>query len=742
MQYTCVFEYIYVIIVQNKDKKDALEEIMTVAQLAKEIGISKSSLYNHLKDTLNLEQSEDNGRYIYNDVTIATIKEQLSFLSKIKAGHTPKIKTLSIQNRRYLGNKYKLLPFIDKIVKQECKNINTVADIFAGTGVVCSLFKDKKLILNDILYSNYITYDTWFGSENVNKVKLLNLINNYNNIQVEEDNYMSDNFSNTFFCESDCKKIGYIRENINTLYNDGYINKREKSFLITALLYAMDRVANTCGHYDAYIRNSKFEKKLELFMLDVDNNNNPNNVFYKQDANELVKNIEADLVYIDPPYNSRQYCDAYHLLENVALWNKPAVAGIARKMDRSKLKSDYCTNSATKSFDELIGNINAKYILLSYNNMANKGNDRSNSKISDEDIIRILKKKGEVKVFSEKYKAFTTGKSSINDNEERLFLCICHQEDNKKSHLQSPLNYTGGKFKLLEQILPLFPKNIDTFIDLFCGGCNVGINVDCKKVIFNDNNQYLISMLNTFKNLDKSILLTMIDDIITSYNLSRSDLYGYEKYCCTSSKGLGNFNCEGYLKLREDFNYKFQEDYHYYVALYVLICYTFNNQIRFNSKGKFNLPVGKRDFNSKMRNKFNSFIDKIKNSDYSFLCKDFNDINIEDYGENSFVYADPPYLIACATYNEQNAWNENNEKSLLDLLDKLDKKGIKFALSNILQSKGKENKILKEWLEINKDKYYTIHLNNSYSNCNYQTKNKDCITDEVLIINYKGVNNG
>ena len=284
---------------------------MTVAQLAKEIGISKSSLYNHLKDTLNLQQSESNGRYIFNEETIAEIKEQLSFLSKPKTKETPKIKTLAIQNRRYLGNKFKLLPFIDRIVKQECKNINTVADIFAGTGVVCSLFKGKKLILNDLLYSNYITYDAWFGSEYVDKVKLYSLIKNYNDVNVTEDNYMSDNFSNTFFSESDCKKIGYIRENINTLYDDGYINKREKAVLITTLLYAMDRVANTCGHYDAYIRNSKFEKKLELYMLEVSNENNPNNVFYQEDANELVKTIEADLVYIDPPYNSRQYCDAY-----------------------------------------------------------------------------------------------------------------------------------------------------------------------------------------------------------------------------------------------------------------------------------------------------------------------------------------------------------------------------------------------------------------------------------------------
>lgn len=714
---------------------------MTVAQLAKEIGISKSSLYNHLKDTLNLQQSESNGRYIFNEETIAEIKEQLSFLSKPKTKKTPKIKTLAIQNRRYLGNKFKLLPFIDRIVKQECKNINTVADVFAGTGVVCSLFKDKKLILNDLLYSNYITYDAWFGSEYVDKVKLYSLIKNYNDVNVTEDNYMSDNFSNTFFSESDCKKIGYIRENINTLYDDGYINKREKSVLITALLYAMDRVANTCGHYDAYIRNSKFEKKLELYMLEISNENNPNNVFYKQDANELVKTIEADLVYIDPPYNSRQYCDAYHLLENVALWERPKVEGVARKMDRSKLKSEYCTNSAVNAFEDLIRNIKAKYILLSYNNMANKGNERSNSKISDDDILRVLKNKGEVKVFSEKYKAFTTGKTSINDNEERLFLCICNNEIDKKKIIQSPLNYTGGKYKILNQILPLFPKNINTFVDLFCGGCNVGINVDCQKVIFNDNNENLMYMLNTFKNLDKSSTISIINQIIDKYNLSRSDLYGYEKYSCNSKDGLGPYNLKGYLKLRDDFNNKFVLDYDYYVALYVLICYCFNNQIRFNSKGKFNLPVGKRDFNSKMREKFNNFIDRVKSSDYTFICDDYKNIDIENFGKDTFVYADPPYLITCATYNEQGAWNEEKEKELLEYLDELDKKGIRFALSNVLETKGKENKILKTWLNNNKNRYNVIHLDRDYSNCNYQVKIKNGKSDEVLITNYKGDNN-
>ena len=112
----------------------------------------------------------------------------------------------------------------------------------------------------------------------------------------------------------------------------------------------------------------------------------------------------------------------------MARWEKPEVFGVARKMDRTALKSDYCTQKATVAFEKLIDSIHAKYILLSYNNMANKGNDRSNAKISDNDIVRILSKKGKVKVFSEDYKAFSTGKSDIQANQERLFLCICNNE--------------------------------------------------------------------------------------------------------------------------------------------------------------------------------------------------------------------------------------------------------------------------------------------------------------------------
>ena len=305
--------------------------------------------------------------------------------------------------------------------------------------------------------------------------------------------------------------------------------------------------------------------------------------------------------------------------------------------------------------------------------------------------------------------------------------------------IQSPLNYTGGKFKLLPQILPLFPKNINTFVDLFCGGCNVGINIDCERVIYNDLDENLLYLYNTFKNLDKQSVFEWIYEIINTYGLSLVSDKGYDYYKCDSSKGLGSYNKESFLRLRADFNEKKKKgnyDYYYYVMLYVIIVYAFNNQIRFNSNGEFNLPVGKRDFNKKMQQKLSDFIDKIKEQNCKFTCLDFREFDIDTLGNNDFVYVDPPYLITCATYNEQGGWSKTDEKDLLWFLDSLNEKGLRFALSNVLRSKGKENTILIEWLDKNKDKYRAINLNYSYSNSNYQTKDKTSNSEEVLIVNY------
>lgn len=334
------------------------------------------------------------------------------------------LSVFNIGSRRYLGNKTKLLPFILKITDTYCRDIKSVADIFAGTGSVANMFcKNKKIITNDILQSNYLCNFAWFDPQEFNFKKIEKILIDFNSYDKNETNYMSENFGNTYFGEKVCSKIGFIRESIEQLSKSKKINQREKAILITSLIYAMDKIATTCGHYDAYRKGARLADEIVLAMPNIDNDVNKDNQCFNKDANKLVKEIYADLVYIDPPYNSRQYSDAYHLLENIATWQKPKVYGVARKMIRTHIKSRYCNSEASEAFIDLIQNIQAKYILLSYNNMATKGNDRSNAKISDEIIMDTLKKRGKVRVFSQDYKMFNTGKTNIKNNIERLFLC-------------------------------------------------------------------------------------------------------------------------------------------------------------------------------------------------------------------------------------------------------------------------------------------------------------------------------
>lgn len=336
------------------------------------------------------------------------------------------VQTTKINNRRYLGNKYKLLSFITKTITEHCGDFNSFTDIFAGTGAVASAYINKQITTNDILFSNYISNIAWFSPENYDWDKLVNFINIYNDYSSVEENYMTENFSETYFSHDICSKIGFIREDIEDKKNSKIINNREYAILLTSLLYAMDRIANTCGHYDAWRKNVDLSSQvLEMRMLAAEMNLNTNNLCFNTDSNELAASIKSDVVYLDPPYNSRQYCDAYHLVENIARWQKPEVFGVARKMNRTSLKSKYCLQSAPKAFDDLILKLDAKYILVSYNNMKTKGNDRSNARISDEEILTSLNKRGKVQIFSEDYKAFTTGKSVHKDNQERLFLCKC-----------------------------------------------------------------------------------------------------------------------------------------------------------------------------------------------------------------------------------------------------------------------------------------------------------------------------
>jgi DNA adenine methylase len=288
---------------------------------------------------------------------------------------------------------------------------------------------------------------------------------------------------------------------------------------------------------------------------------------------------------------------------------------------------------------------------------------------------------------------------------------------NNNKNIKSPLNYTGGKYRLLNQITPLFPQKINTFVDLFAGGCNVGINIKANKIIFNDNLTYLIELFQVFKNNNIEKIINHIENRINEFKLSKTNENGYKEF--------RNFYNQNKITL----------------DLFVLIAYSFNHQIRFNNSHEFNNPFGKNrsSFNETMKYNLINFIVKLQENDNEFLNNSFENFNFSQLTKDDFVYCDPPYLITTGSYNDGKrgfkGWTEKEEIELLNILDNLNSQNIKFALSNVIQHKGKENILLKNWL---KEQDYKINLiDKNYSNSNYQTKIRDNNASiEVLITNY------
>ena len=297
----------------------------------------------------------------------------------------------------------------------------------------------------------------------------------------------------------------------------------------------------------------------------------------------------------------------------------------------------------------------------------------------------------------------------------------------------SPLNYIGGKARILDQLLPMFPEHINTFVDLFCGGCNVGINTKANNYVYNDSNRELIGLLKMFLRLNTSTILKRMDEIVEHYGFSKTKDHNFAYYGGNPMKGVSRYNKDPFLRLRQDYNNSPRNNQHY-VMLYALVVFGFNNQMRFNDKGEYNLPVGKRDFNEVIRRKLEVFVDKLKAQQPVIQNKDFRRFDINQSDNQSIVYLDPPYLISTATYNEGGGWTEKDELDLLDFMDNLNARGIRFALSNMLEHKGRKNQLLIDW--IGQRDLQVVDIIMDYSNSNYHVEGKTSGTVEVLVKNY------
>lgn len=291
--------------------------------------------------------------------------------------------------------------------------------------------------------------------------------------------------------------------------------------------------------------------------------------------------------------------------------------------------------------------------------------------------------------------------------------------ENNESQLQfskSPMNYIGNKYKLLPQIVPLFPDKIKTFVDLFCGGCDVVTNVIAKNKKANDINKPIIAL---YKKLQKHTVDYIIDYIDFTINKWKLDIE----------------NLDNFIKFRNYYN-KTKNP----LDLYVLSRFSYNYQIRFNSSGDYNTAFGykKSNFNEVNRQHLIDFIKRIKN--IKFSSEEFSNYNLEDLDENDFVYLDPPYLLGSPQdnyrYKMQTSWNLEKDKKLFQIMKNLDDRKVKFALSNVIRHKNMVHEELKHF--VNNNKFNIIKLNYNYHNAssNLKREYKITVTEEVLVTNY------
>ena len=328
-----------------------------------------------------------------------------------------------LQNRRYIGNKAKLTDWIMEIIESESKGNGIFIDIFSGTSIVAksAMKKYKTVILNDILSSNNITYQAFYSTLKWNSNKIVELANDYNTLNSKSirENYFSKNFGGKFYEKEISKQIGYIRQDIEKKKKNNELNSREYAILLTSLIYTIDRLANTVGHFDAYIKKPITKRPLNFKLIQTSDFKGAK--IYQEDANKLARNIKGDIAYIDPPYNSRQYSRFYHIYENLIQWKKPKLYGVALKPEPENM-SKYCTVQAKNTFKDLVENLDVKYLAVSYNNTYKSKSKSSKNKITIEEIIEILNNVGPTKKFEQSYTYFNSGKTNFNDHKEFLFL--------------------------------------------------------------------------------------------------------------------------------------------------------------------------------------------------------------------------------------------------------------------------------------------------------------------------------
>lgn len=612
---------------------------------------------------------------------------------------------------RFLGNKTRMLENINAVIEDNNISGSIFCDLFAGSGSVGDYFKNRfSIIANDYLSCLSI----------INKAKLENCrvpkfavfckefgvdpftYFNQKSYTADSQYFITNNYSpiggRQFFTEDNAVKIDGIRIEIEELYKNFIIDTKERNYLLASLIESVMGVSNTSGTYEAFLK--MWDKRaLKPFILEpisiCETTLINKNQVYNFDSNDLIRRIKGDILYIDPPYTITDYSAAYHLLESIARYDYPTIKGITGRRQENNTKSKYTRKEqALKNFEDIFRQAQFTHVLVSYS---------TQGLVPVDELCELAKRfavNNEVKLYEFPFREYKNIRSSQKgDNLKEI---IIYFQKNFEV-IKSPLNYTGSKYCIFDEICKVMPKHISTFIDAMGGAFNVGANIVADKVIYNEFLPHTYNIIKILLNENKQDLIQKVENIIKEFNLQKGDK-------------------QAYLNLRN--NYNANKDIY---KLFVLHMYCFQNQMRFNSKLEFNTPVGNCSYNETLVERILKFIPKTPI--FELLNLSYEEIDLTYLDKDTVFYFDPPYFITSATYNDGKrgfiGWDSDEETKLLDFITSLHLKGYKFVLSNVIYHNELTNNILADW--INTHKFFIKNIDNVGS------KNS---RDEVLITNF------
>jgi adenine-specific DNA-methyltransferase len=641
---------------------------------------------------------------------------------------------------RFIGSKTNLLDQILATIQEKCIGARSVIDIFAGSGAVTGALKKAgyQVFGNDFMYFSYVILR---GTVQLNAVPdfsrlgIADPIAWLNDLTLEasgfnlKDCFIYQHYSphdgceRMYFQNENAIRIDIIRMTIERWKQEGRIDEDGYFYLLAALIEAIPYVANIAGVYAAYLKfwDKRTYKRLTLEAPVLTGSDCQNAMFNERDE-VLLPRLEADVLYSDSPYNSREYVPNYHILETIARYDAPELHGRTGMRSYEQQKSPFCKKATVhEAFETMIRKARVRYVVISYNN---------EGLISTEELSDICRKYARPGTFELQEFPYRRYKSKIPNNQSGLMEQIYFFEKKTDSgpaatakggekpqdaavYDKAPFNYIGNKYKILPQILPLFPRSIHTMVDLFAGGCDVCANVKAEAIRANDINYFVMDICKAFQASSADAILAYIDKTIAKWGLSET-------------------NEKAYKDFRRHYNAHPDP-----LDLYVLMCYSYNYQFRFNARREYNNPFGRNrsSFNPVMREHLIRFLEHIRNIQFTSL--DFRDVDLSGLGKGDFVYCDPPYTITTGSYNDGKrgfkGWSAADDQDLFALLDRLHGQGAAFALSNVMEHKGMKNETLMEWAR----KYHVNEIDKHYRNSSYHGRNTDKVTREVLITNYE-----